>query len=204
MEHLDFVEIGTSDFDTLLQKSPEGSIGFSIEPISIYLNKLPNRQNITKIQMLISDEIGIGEINYIHPNDITKYKLPYFVKGMNTIDKQHPGYDVFNIDSIKTNNIEIHKETIQKTTLYQLLFSRGIKTVGYLKIDTEGHDCIILDKFMKDIIHNDDYNMLPNTILFESNQWTLAETIKNTLSLYSNYYLPIIQGHDTILVKLKR
>ena len=35
----DFIEIGTSDFDTLLQES-QSEIGLSIEPLKIYLDNL--------------------------------------------------------------------------------------------------------------------------------------------------------------------
>ena len=40
----DFVEIGTSDFNTLLQSSKDQR-GLSIEPLKIYLDKLPNKKN---------------------------------------------------------------------------------------------------------------------------------------------------------------
>ena len=38
--HYDFIEIGTSDFDTLLMQNPNQR-GISIEPIEVYFNALP-------------------------------------------------------------------------------------------------------------------------------------------------------------------
>ena len=38
---LDYIEIGTSDFETLVE-TLDGN-GISIEPLSFYLNKLPNK-----------------------------------------------------------------------------------------------------------------------------------------------------------------
>jgi hypothetical protein len=38
----DFVEIGTSDFDTLIQKAGDTDIGISIDPIDEYLERLPS------------------------------------------------------------------------------------------------------------------------------------------------------------------
>ena len=36
----DFIEIGTSDFQTLIEEASDEAIGLSVEPISYYLNKL--------------------------------------------------------------------------------------------------------------------------------------------------------------------
>lgn len=202
MTHLDFIEIGTSDFDTLIQKCPENSVGLTIEPIGYYLNKLPNKPYVTKIQALISNEIGIDVIHYIDPEDILKYNLPWEVKGMNTIGNPHPGYEVFNIPQIKEFNIEIKKQTLEKTTLYQLLKVRDVSSVGYLKVDTEGHDCYILNKFLDEIIENKAFNLLPNCILFESNQWTDEDLLNNTKLYFKNYYTLVFEGHDTILIKI--
>lgn len=203
MTHLDFIEIGTSDFDTIIQKCPEDSVGFTIEPIEYYLNNLPNKPNVTKIQALISDETGVDVIHYIDPEDIRKYNLPWEVKGMNTIGNPHPGYKIFDIPQIKQYNIEIKKKTLPKTTLFNLLKSKNITSVGYLKIDTEGHDCIILNKFLDDIILNKAFNLLPNCILFESNQWTNNLLLKGTIQYFTNYYISAFEGHDTILIKIK-
>lgn len=203
MTHLDFIEIGTSDFDTIIQKCPQDSVGFTIEPIEHYLNQLPNKPNVTKIQALISNEVGIDVLHYIDPEDIKKYNLPWEVKGMNTIGKPHPGYEVFNIPQIKQYNIEIKKKTLPKTTLFKLVESKNVTSIGYLKVDTEGHDCYILNQFLDDIIRNKAFNLLPNCILFESNQWTNNDLLKNTKEYFSNYYISAFEGHDTILIKIK-
>ena len=42
----DFIEIGTSDFQTLIEEASDEAIGLSVEPISYYLNKLPNPKNV--------------------------------------------------------------------------------------------------------------------------------------------------------------
>jgi hypothetical protein len=202
MKHLDFIEIGTSDFDTLIQKTTPFSSGLTIEPIKHYLDQLPTRDNVEKLQLLVSDENGVDVIYYIDPNDVAKYNLPWEVKGMNCIGHPHPGYDIFNIKQIKEYNIEIKKETIQKITLHDLLLNKQVASIGYLKIDTEGHDCIILNKFIDDVEINKTFYMLPNCILFESNQWTDANLLRNTIERFSKYYTIVLQGHDTIMVKI--
>lgn len=50
MTHYDFIEIGTSDFDTYIQdKKYINCKGLSIEPVKYYLNKLPNRKISLKL-----------------------------------------------------------------------------------------------------------------------------------------------------------
>ena len=39
-KHYDFIEIGTSDFDTLIETSNNDTVGISIEPIKYYLDNL--------------------------------------------------------------------------------------------------------------------------------------------------------------------
>ena len=39
MKHYDFIEIGTSDFDTLIESSDDNVVGLSIEPIKYYLDR---------------------------------------------------------------------------------------------------------------------------------------------------------------------
>jgi len=45
---LDFIEIGTSDFNTLIQAAGPNTRGLSIDPISLYIDRLPNRPGCKK------------------------------------------------------------------------------------------------------------------------------------------------------------
>ena len=199
---MDFVEIGTSDFDTLIQVACDSTHGLTIEPISYYLNKLPDKPNVMKLQSLVSHEKGFDTIHYIDPDDIEKYNLPWEIKGMNTIKKPHPGYEIFNITSIKDNNIQVKYEYVKKDTLYNILMENSVTSIGYLKIDTEGHDCFILNKFLEDVIENGKFSLLPTCIKFESNQWTDKDVLTNTKKSLSKFYISLHEGHDTILVRL--
>ena len=44
--HYDFIEVGTSDFRTLIQTCGPNEIGLSIEPIKMYLDNLQTTINI--------------------------------------------------------------------------------------------------------------------------------------------------------------
>lgn len=45
---LDFIEIGTSDFDTIIQSNTYKH-GLSIEPIKYYIDRLPNKEGVKKL-----------------------------------------------------------------------------------------------------------------------------------------------------------
>ena len=57
--HLDFIEIGTADFNTIIEECDSASHGMSIEPITKYLNNLPDKPNVKKINCAIVDDSSI-------------------------------------------------------------------------------------------------------------------------------------------------
>ena len=61
---LDFIEIGTSDFETEIQKK-DTKIGLSIDAVKYYIDKLPNKNGCIKINNAISNFNGEITINYI-------------------------------------------------------------------------------------------------------------------------------------------
>ena len=71
---LDFLEIGTSDFDTLLQNCSEHQLGISIEPVKYCLDRLPNKNNVKKFNIAISFDDSDT------PTDHKKYNLQNIVK----------------------------------------------------------------------------------------------------------------------------
>ena len=54
MIDLDFIEIGSCDHDTLLDGASEDVKGILIEPIKIYLDRLPNYPNVIKFDNQIN------------------------------------------------------------------------------------------------------------------------------------------------------
>jgi hypothetical protein len=50
MTFYDFIEIGTSDFDTEIEKK-DNKIGISIEPIKYYLDRVTNKPNCIKLNI---------------------------------------------------------------------------------------------------------------------------------------------------------
>jgi FkbM family methyltransferase len=191
----DYIEIGTSDFDTIVQYS-DGR-GLSIEPFKFYLDNLPNRETNHKVCAAISDKMGEVEIYYVHPDDIHNYGLPLWVKGCNSILKKHPS-----VISILEEMDLIHiyrKEKVDSLTWDYIIKNYNITSLDYLKIDTEGYDLNILG-----FILNSTTNILPKRILFECNMLTDKEEAEKVLvRLKKRGYEIVHRDGENIEVVLK-
>ena len=188
----DFVEIGTSDFDTLLQTS-EGKIGLSIEPLKVYLDSLPDKDTVTKVNCAVSSKDGVVDVYWIDPSDIIKYNLPHWLKGCNSVDTPHPSA----VHDLRIRNLEhIYKKTECECLTWKTIVERyQIEHVEYLKIDTEGHDCTIINNIL------DTNSLLPKKIFFESNELTSPDLVAATIKrLEQKGYTTIHSGsHDTLV-----
>jgi FkbM family methyltransferase len=163
LKHYDFVEIGTSDFDTLIQICDENTVGISVEPIKYYLDRLPNKSNVIKLQSALSTNDGECDVYYISEDDIQKHSLQWWVRGSNSINKPHP-IVLKDIGEELYNKI-VTIEKVPTISWDSLINSYNIKSIGHLKIDTEGHDHIILRDFL-DFCNKNLFN-LPNKITLE-------------------------------------
>jgi autotransporter strand-loop-strand O-heptosyltransferase len=162
-KHYDFIEIGTSDFDTLIETATDDTVGISIEPIKYYIDRLPNKQNVIKVQAALSTEDGEVDVYYIDDWKIEENNLPWWVRGSNSINNSHPF-------AIKELGEELYNSlvTIEKVPTISwktLIDTYGVESIGYLKIDTEGHDHVILRDFLD---YCKEYSFpIPNKITLE-------------------------------------
>jgi autotransporter strand-loop-strand O-heptosyltransferase len=183
LKDYDFIEIGTSDFDTLIQTSTDETLGISIEPIKYYIDRLPDKPNVIKVQAAVSDRDDFIEIYSIPENKITENGLPYWVRGCNCVGRKHP-YVIEKIgEALYDELVTIDRvPTISWKTLIQ---DYSIKTIKYLKIDTEGYDHVILREYFKECAKNPE--LYAKTILFEYNQISNKEEIDEILAGLTNY-----------------
>lgn len=192
---VDFIEIGTSDFDTEIQSNT--GCGLSIEPVQFYLDRLPNRHNVKKLNIGISDINGSAKVYYTPTENIKKYNFPDWVRGCNCINEYHK--TVVRLCKLHDLNVEDISDSydVSIKTLFSVLVENNINGIYYLKIDTEGHDTVILKKFYEDVTHN---NYLPHKILFESNTLTNKKEVYDIILLYEKKGYDLIEcDHDTIL-----
>jgi hypothetical protein len=199
MVFYDFIEIGTSDFDTEIEKN-DNKVGISVEPIKYYLDRLPNKEKCIKLNLGISNYNGKCIVNYLSEETIRKYNFPGWVRGCNSINSYHKTVTTL------CNNIGIdiekisEKDSVDIKTLYTFMLELSITGVYYLKIDTEGHDVIILKKFYEEIQDN---MYLPHVILFESNVLSTNESINDIITSFRNIgYDLIYKGENDTQLKL--
>lgn len=197
MNHLDFIEIGTANFDTIIS-GVKLEKGISIEPISYYLNSLPIKPNVLKMHCGISNKEELRTFYYIPEKIIQEKKLPLWLRGCNSIDKIHPTA----ITECKNRNLDIEKiiesETVNTFTLQKILTIFNIQVIDFLKIDTEGHDCIVLSTILDDLINK---KILIKKIKFETNVLSSREEQKMILDKLSTCYEIVTEGSNTILNK---
>jgi len=193
LQDYDFIEIGTSNFDTLIQEADDTTHGISVDAVKYYIDNLPNKQNVKKMNVGISNVNTSVNVYYIPEDIIEKNNLPNWFKGCNCINNYHPLH-------IKHNVLHFCKiESVKVITTYELFYQNCVKNVKYLKIDTEGHDCIILKslylyiKYLPNIFY-------PNKILFETNENTKMIDIDEIIELFCSIgYKIYSRGYDTIL-----
>lgn len=202
MVYYDYIEIGTSDFDTEIEKATEDTVGLTIEPLKHYLDKLPNKPKCIKINSAISTYDGHIDMYSIHPDVIEKYNFPFWVKGLNSINHYHPQalYYVKNLNLNKDEIFSIDKvEVMQFKTLINKYHITGCQ---YLKVDTEGHDHVILNNYL-DLINNYNQNLLADKILFESNFLSDNNEITKLIQRFSKFGYQILHQtpEDTLLYR---
>jgi hypothetical protein len=206
--NLNFIEIGTCNFDTLISKADESQRGISIEPISIYLNNLPNKRNVLKIHCGISNVEGVEEFYYIPIETIKYYKMPLWLMGCNSIRSYHTTA----INLCKKYNLDykeiIKKEIVNILPLTKIINIFNIESIDFLKIDTEGHDCIIMSDILPYIV---DKKINIKKIQFEINTLSLKKDQNNIIQILldnnyviankirSNIILTQVEKHDVIL-----
>lgn len=194
---LDFIEIGTSNFKTLIQDSTDNSVGISVEPIAYYLNQLPDKKNVIKENAAISffNSTKDIEIFYIPENIILKNKLPKWLKGCNSIGNYHPIHEQLSLTCY------VEKQVVKQITIAMLLEKYNVESIDFLKIDTEGGDCYILNNLMK-YLQNKSKLLYPKKITFETNRWTPEDIIEETISLYQDngYFFKKRDKENTTLI----
>ena len=199
--NIDFIEIGTSGFDTLIEAAQEYHSGISIEPLSHLQNLLPDRINITKISCAIADETGWKDIYFI-PSEflqfegisIKNYSNNRMLYGLgrlgevSSVIKNQIGNSGF-MGPLVTN---VERSIVPVKTIENIFLEYGIKSVTFLKLDCEGFDNRILKSAFGYFL--DKHIPLPHYIEFENNSdFKGAEELIYSLislgySVYSFFY----------------
>lgn len=147
-----FIEIGSSDFDTLLPLSEEGWRGIIVEPVSDLLYNLKKNDNVIFENCAISNYIGTTTVKYYDPKWAKEW-----TRGVGSISS---------INNFNTNpqwKEHVREKTIPCMTLNKLLDKYKVEKINFLKIDTEGVEWLILDDY--------DWRILPEVLKIEHRHW---------------------------------
>ena len=164
------VEIGTSDFRT------EAGVtnGLYVEPVKPYFDRLPPCQ---KENVAISNYSGEAYIYYLEPSVVEELGLPNWARGCNSIGRPHPTIEKLLINKFGEEGKKyITKSVVKVMRIKDLLTKHKIKKITCLKIDTEGHDAVILNDFL------DTVSIKPNKIIFEANELSKQRDINNVVA----------------------
>ena len=196
----DFLEIGTSCFDTLLETAKPGETGLSVEPLKFYLDRLPDKIGCIKIPVAIStvDEFSMVEVFYIPENVIRERNLHHGLLGCNSIGKPHLQHRNQNLLDV----VQTYK--VRSVPIRWLFETYDIESVKTLKIDTEGCDAEILLQFHNYILTNGKFSQWPKSIQFESNVLVPADQVKKVIQRYTaiGYVVASDNGENTVLIRL--
>lgn len=198
MPHYNFIEIGTSDFATLLGCAKPSDIGLSIEPIQEYLDRLPNHPGVRKICGAVSSQTGNIIIHYIPDTVRIQYGLPDWMKGTNSVGSPHPTVTRYLTRKGLPLTL-IHTRTVPMISLRDLFGTNHVESVDYLKMDTEGHDVQIMGQLLEMM----EDGVRPQRIRFESNCLSDKMAVGNIiLRLQEMGYSCRQTGTDTTATKL--
>jgi mannosyltransferase OCH1-like enzyme len=195
---LDFLEIGTSNFDTFIERVDDNTRGISVEPLKFYLDQLSEKKNVIKVNAAITDQkkMDFVECFFIPEETIIKNNLPLWFKGCNCINNYHPLHIKHNVTHL------VSKEIVKLINISDLLIDYNVRSIKHLKIDTEGHDVIILHG-LYNYLKNKNSLYHPLTITFETNEHTTKEKVDEILNLFINdlMYEITFRGYDTTIQK---
>jgi len=138
-----YVDIGTCNFKTSLDILKANEKIILVDPIKEYLDDLPSSINIVKENCAIDEINSTKKITYINPQLIKNKKFKSWVGGSSKIGEKHP----LILKLLRENKItesDLITVDVNTLTFGSLVKKYDISSIFQLKIDTEGHEHIIL------------------------------------------------------------
>jgi hypothetical protein len=157
---LDYLEIGTSDFGTILQAVDAlvGTPGFplreplrgvSVDAVPVYLNALPTQaEHHRKLNFAVTGIMPHPPalpVYFLEPGDIASHGLPDWLRGCNRVGEPHPlaletlpnwgGKDLMGL---------LKKVDVPVMSIPELILHVGACRLSTLKIDVEGLDAELI------------------------------------------------------------
>lgn len=191
----DFLEIGTSNFDALIESANDSTRGISIEPIKYYLDVLPSPPGVLKLNCAVSRK-NLNEtlgVFFVPESVIVEHKLPDWLRGCNSVGDYHFQHIALNLQSL----VEIQQ--VPCVPIGEIFDRYEISQLDYLKIDTEGADCDIL-LHLYEYLKSRPSTMYPKKILFESNELAIPAQVELVKTRFASLNYSVVKSdYDTVL-----
>jgi hypothetical protein len=211
---LDFIEIGTSNFNTISQllDATDPLVGLAVEPYAAYLAQLPVRPGVTKVNAAIVSEAdavrgtgtdtgtgtsaaGTVDMYFIPEEVVDSLALSPFIKGCNSIGRMHAMHTAVGYEAY------VQVQPVPAVSIGQLLTSHRVRRIRLLKIDAEGYDSTIMHELYLYLVARGDAVLYPERIVFESGeksqQGFIAQTVGKFVEL--GYTVAFNTGADIAL-----
>ena len=178
-----FIEIGTSDFDTLGYLAEDGWKGIFVEPVKELLDNLKRYDGCIYENCAILDKMDTMTIRYYDPEWAKGWR-----RGVGSLSS---------INNFNSNpDLKEHELTseVEVVTLDYLIKKHNVKSIDYLKIDIEGLEYLILDNYS--------WKIKPDIVKVEYIHWKAREisTKKYILKLESMGYSVVKEENDLMAV----
>jgi len=121
--------------------------GICVEPVRQYLDRLPNRPLVIKVNAAISNVSGMTNIYYVPDAVRIAHALPIWMKGTNSIGAPHPTV----VRHLTRKGLPLNlivAEPVAMISLTDLFAQYEVESVDNLQIDTEGHDTVIMNMLL--------------------------------------------------------
>lgn len=171
-----FVDIGCSFFGTSVDEYGLNVNGLLVEPYSNAFDLLPSSNTVKKIQVAISDKRGIMDmwvpvVSQLPDRYYTHQEMVNLKQQNQSLCDSYCNYGSVSLYDkhycIDAHNVPKQMERCDAITFYDLCNQFQIEKIDKLKIDTEGHDHIILRQVI-DLIKEGKLT-INHTIAFEYN-----------------------------------
>ncbi|CAK9055583.1 Allophanate hydrolase [Durusdinium trenchii] len=153
--YLHFLEIGTSNFRTLVGHQPPEQSGMSVEALPYYVEELRQRYNESHPRVTLVNAALLPEATnyratawFVHPENLSTYGLPAHMAGTTRIGPE-PHWGVLeHLKKLGLAHLLVSRQ-VPALTLGKLLDLHQACRLGFLKIDAEGMDELLLRAYVK-------------------------------------------------------